>query len=189
MRSLSRDAAGFWCGRWPWCSTAICASSASRLATRASSDNARPPVDGEPGFQLGVYAVAAQHLSVVVDGNRAASSSASLRLRECLKPWGNRADRSFQVLADDQDRDRAMGQDLVCFAAQNDSRHSASAMGRHANEFAFLFSCDGDDLPVDIVALDKCAIQLDAGGSCKLLDCREKLLGFGLVLLSVRFGV
>src|ERR1700674_2576947 len=46
-----------------------------------------------------------------------------------------------------------MGQDLVCFAAEDDAGHAAPTMRSHADQIASLFLRHGDNLRVDIVAL------------------------------------
>jgi len=76
----------------------------------------------------------------------------------------------------------------VRFAAEDDARQPAAAVRGHADEVASFLLGGGDDLFVDIVALDESGIQRDAGRACELFDCGEELLRLSLVLPGVSFG-
>jgi hypothetical protein len=80
-----------------------------------------------------------------------------------------------------------MGQNFVRLAAEKDATQTTPPVRGHADQIAFLFLGDGDDLRVDIVALHQCGFQRDTGGPGQLLDPVKELSGFGLVPFYVRF--
>jgi len=80
-----------------------------------------------------------------------------------------------------------MGQDLVGFAAEDDTRQTAATVRGHTDQIALLFLGHGDDLPVDIVALHQRGVDRETRGVRQLLYSGEELCGFGLVPIHVCF--
>ena len=81
-----------------------------------------------------------------------------------------------------------MGQDLLRFAAENDTCQTAAAMRGHADKIAFFLLGYSDDLLMDVVTLDQRGVQRNSGSAGEMLHRSEEFSGLGLVVPRMCFG-